>query len=239
MHTPQLTTERNREIARKRMPRKERAKKLVQEYKWCMFLADSIFVLERDSKEFLLAKRAIKDCKKHLRGSERDLECLYVLGTLLALTGNKSGDIEVEEKIEQTKLLIDTGILKSPTPTDVNLRNDGQDLERKTALMLEAMGLRTLKTQAGADGGIDIEAYSSNPIWGGKYIIQCKDWSQPVGEPVIRDLYGLVIAEAANKGIVIAANGFTISAKEFAEGKQLELIDGTQLEALLRQHGVS
>src|SRR5690606_12645843 len=100
---------------------------------------------------------------------------------------------------------------------------------------LAAMGYRSELTKRSADGGIDIVAIKDEPISGGTYLIQCKDWSSPVGEPVLRDLYGLVVAEAANKGIIITTGSFTKSAEQFAQGKQLELIDGSQLNALLAQ----
>ncbi len=55
---------------------------------------------------------------------------------------------------------------------------------------------------------------------------------------MIRDLYGVVHAEHANKGILITTSTFSPSAMEFAEGKPLELLDGAKLQVLLHQHGI-
>jgi restriction system protein len=85
------------------------------------------------------------------------------------------------------------------------------------------MGFEASTTQVSRDGGIDIIALSASALVSGKYVIQCKDWGKPVGEPELRGLYGVVHAENANKGIMITTSSFTGPAREFAEGKQLEL----------------
>jgi restriction system protein len=51
----------------------------------------------------------------------------------------------------------------------------------------------------------------------------------------VRDLYGVITSERANKGILITTGSFTPAAARFAEGKQLELIDGAGLAKLLKQ----
>ena len=73
------------------------------------------------------------------------------------------------------------------------------------------------------------------PFLRGTYIIQCKDWQNPVGEPVLRDLLGTVTAEGSLKGILITSGNFTQAARKFADGKRLELIDGQDLDDLLQQ----
>jgi len=67
-------------------------------------------------------------------------------------------------------------------------------------------------------------------------VVQCKRWGGPVGEAVIRDLYGVVMSENANKGILITNSYFTSSAINFSKGKQLELIDGIALDKLLEKY---
>lgn len=73
----------------------------------------------------------------------------------------------------------------------------------------------------------------------GKYLIQCKRYSNPVGVSILRDLYGTVHSENANKGILITTASFTSIAKTFAEGKQIELIDGNKLKSLLEEYKLS
>ena len=87
------------------------------------------------------------------------------------------------------------------------------DFEKLTQTVLNSMGLVAELTKKTGDGGIDIIAYNKQPVIGGKYIIQCKRYNGSVGEPIIRDLYGVVCSERANKGILITTGTFTQSAK--------------------------
>ncbi len=101
------------------------------------------------------------------------------------------------------------------------------------------MGFHISGRQAAADGGIDMIAMNTDPIVGGKYIIQCKRYSGPVGSPFVRDLFGVVHSEAANKGVLITNSSFSAEAVRFARGKPLELIDGDKLEQLMVDHGIA
>lgn len=109
----------------------------------------------------------------------------------------------------------------------------GVEFELLCKNLIDKMGFVTEITKASSDGGIDIIAYSNKPMISGKYIIQCKRYSGNVGEPIIRDLYGVITAERANKGILITTGSFTKAATQFAENKQIELINGYELSKLL------
>ena len=115
----------------------------------------------------------------------------------------------------------------------------GIEFENICKKLIENMGFSVETTKASGDGGIDLIAYNHEPVLSGKYIIQCKRYSGSVGEPIIRDLYGVITSERANKGILMTTGYFTKSAIAFAEDKPIELIDGEQLDALLKRHGVS
>lgn len=45
----------------------------------------------------------------------------------------------------------------------------------------------------------------------------------------VRDLFGVLHAEGATKGILITTSGFGPSSHDFANGKPPQLYDGTQL----------
>jgi len=94
-------------------------------------------------------------------------------------------------------------------------------------------------TSLSGDNGVDIIAYSNQPIVKGKYIVQCKRWSNPIGEPVIRDLCGAMLNERGTKGIVITNSSFTSKARQFADRTNIELINGKDLSNLLEQYGIS
>jgi hypothetical protein len=114
----------------------------------------------------------------------------------------------------------------------------GHEFEDVVENLLSKMGFHIEGRQAAADGGIDMIASKEDAIVGGKYIIQCKRYSGSVGNAVIRDLYGVVHSESANKGVLITNSTFTREARRFAEGKPIELIDGAKLQELLLQYGL-
>ncbi|MGI6364436.1 MAG: restriction endonuclease [Bacillota bacterium] len=121
----------------------------------------------------------------------------------------------------------------------MNLNNlDGQQFEELVGTLLKKMGFITELTSRTGDGGVDIVAYLETPLLKGKYLIQCKRWKGPVGEPVVRDLYGVVLSENANKGIIITNSSFTDKAIKFANGKNIELLDGSVLNKLLSEQDI-
>lgn len=80
------------------------------------------------------------------------------------------------------------------------------------------------------DGGIDLVLSRQ----GQKIIVQCKRWkSTQVGVSLIREFYGVTVAERATRGIFVTTGTFTPDAIEFARGKPLELVDGPALAALV------
>lgn len=114
----------------------------------------------------------------------------------------------------------------------------GIEFENLCKNLIENMGFSVETTKASGDGGIDLIAYNHEPVLSGKYIIQCKRYSGGVGEPIIRDLYGVITSERANKGILMTTGYFTKSAIDFAKECSIELIDKEQLNDLLEKHGM-
>lgn len=114
----------------------------------------------------------------------------------------------------------------------------GIEFENLCFSLLQKMGFAVETTAVSGDGGIDLIAISNQPLFKGKYIIQCKRYSGSVGVSIIRDLYGVVTAERANKGILITTGRFTASAVAFSSDKNIELIDGEQLGVLLSEYGL-
>src|SRR6185437_15782009 len=102
--------------------------------------------------------------------------------------------------------------------------------------LFESMGLQTRLTQASRDGGVDCVAYDPRPIFGGKVVIQAKRYQHTVGVSAVRDLFGTVQNEGASKGILVTTSGYGRAAFEFAIGKPLELLDGSNLLYLLAEH---
>lgn len=102
--------------------------------------------------------------------------------------------------------------------------------------LFEKMGLETRQTQASRDGGVDCVAFDPRPIFGGKVVIQAKRYKNTVGVSAVRDLFGTMQNEGASKGILVTTSGYGASSFEFAEGKPLELLSGSNLLYLLHEH---
>jgi len=92
-------------------------------------------------------------------------------------------------------------------------------------------------TQASRDGGVDAIAFDPDPIRGGKIVIQAKRYTNTVGVSAVRDLYGTVMNEGATKGILVTTANYGPDAYEFAKGKPLTLLSGSNLLHLLEKHG--
>lgn len=92
-------------------------------------------------------------------------------------------------------------------------------------------------TQASRDGGVDAIAFDPDPIRGGKIVIQAKRYNNVVGVAAVRDLYGTVMNEGANKGILVTTSNYGSDAYNFVKDKPLTLISGANLLNLLEKHG--
>jgi restriction system protein len=83
----------------------------------------------------------------------------------------------------------------------------------------------------GADGGIDLALKKE----GETFLVQCKQWkAQKVSVTTVRELYGVMAAEGATGGFVVTSGVFTDEARAFAMGRNIELMDGKALHALIR-----
>ncbi len=82
------------------------------------------------------------------------------------------------------------------------------------------------------DGGIDLILRKKDET----VLVQCKHWeAEQVGVKIIRELYGVVAAEGATKGILVTTGYFTRDAEMFAHGKPLLLIRGNELSRLIEE----
>lgn len=102
--------------------------------------------------------------------------------------------------------------------------------------LFSKMGLDTKQTRPSRDGGVDCVAFDPRPIFGGKVVIQAKRYRNTVDVSAVRDLFGTMQNEGASKGILVTTSGYGPASYEFATGKPLELIDGSNLLYLLTEH---
>lgn len=92
-------------------------------------------------------------------------------------------------------------------------------------------------TQASRDGGVDAVIFDPDPIRGGKIIVQAKRYTNTVDVSAVRDLYGTLLNEGANKGILITTSNYGVDSYNFAKDKPITLLNGANLLGLLEKHG--
>lgn len=127
-----------------------------------------------------------------------------------------------------------------PALTLVQLQQIPPDrFEHLIGQLFQKMGYRATVTQHSGDGGIDVIAEQADGIINRRILIQAKRYTGSVGVGVIRDLYGVLSADQeATSAAVITTGTFTAQAREFAQGKRIQLIDGPDLLQLLDQYNV-
>jgi len=113
---------------------------------------------------------------------------------------------------------------------------DGMSWRQFEQLVGEAFRLQGFAVSeqggGGPDGGVDLELRRGTEL----NLVQCKHWrAYKVGVDVVRAHYGVMAARGAAGGCVITSGRFTTDAKRFADGRNLELIEGEQLQVMIRQ----
>jgi restriction system protein len=112
-----------------------------------------------------------------------------------------------------------------------------QDFERVVGEYFRRRGFAVAETGGGgADGGVDLVLSRGTD----RYVVQCKQWrAWRVGVEPVRELYGVITAKRAAGGFVVTSGTFTDEAKRFAEGREIELINGEQLAGAIRQQAAA
>jgi restriction system protein len=93
-------------------------------------------------------------------------------------------------------------------------------------------GYTVKETRDGADGGVDLELHKGSEL----SLVQCKHWrALKVGAPVIREFFGVMAARGAAGGYVVTSGTFSKDAVDFADGRNIRLIDATALDRMIRE----
>lgn len=107
-----------------------------------------------------------------------------------------------------------------------------EKFETLVAVLFKAYGHRVEVVGGSSDHGVDVAVMTGQ---GEKWVVQCKRYSGSVGEPVVRDLYGTLLHEEAQRAYLMTTGSFTQQALEWAEGKPIVLYDGVGLVRLIRR----
>lgn len=103
-----------------------------------------------------------------------------------------------------------------------------QQFERLVGEAFRRQGFAVEETGGSSpDGGIDLVLRKD----GERFLVQCKQWrALKVGVTTVRELYGVMAADGAVGGFVVTSGRFTDEARRFAEGRNVRLVDGAEVE---------
>jgi hypothetical protein len=107
----------------------------------------------------------------------------------------------------------------------------GEEFEQLCGDYFAALGYTVDFTPQSGDGGIDLILTRDRTLG----VAQCKRTRKPVGEPVVRDLFGALHHTGADEAFLCASAGFTPAAEHWAEGKPITLVGGDEIVSTLRR----
>jgi restriction system protein len=190
----------------------------------------SIQVKKTEFTNIDLSKVDPKTCFKTLKGvASSKLSTLTPIQPILKIS-------------RDDKRFVDSYEVAHDVDTSTNLAAmDWEDFENLIRELFEkefqVNGGEVKITQASRDGGVDAIAFDPDPIRGGKIVIQAKRYTNTVGVSAVRDLFGTVMNEGATKGILVTTADYGSDSYNFAKGKPLTLLNGSNLLHLLEKHG--
>lgn len=115
-------------------------------------------------------------------------------------------------------------------PTRSAMHLSDLELEKLAEQVYRKLGYSVRHVGQTGDHGIDVLLVNPNQQ---KEIVQCKQWSKPVGEAALRDLYGAMMHGQAVRGWIWAPRGFSGPAKAWAQGKPIVLVDEAEITRLI------
>jgi restriction system protein len=172
-----------------------------------------------------------KTCFLHFKGiSTPSIEDVASVRPIFIL--NKDDSRIVQNRDVDSEMNVQASIAVMPW-------EDFEHLVRQLFELFGGKGVEVKVSRLLRDHGVDAVMYDPDPLRGGKYVLQAKRYTRTVDLAAVRDLYGTVINEGANRGILVTTSGFGPDSHEFVKDKPITLIDGPFLIEMLRKHGRS
>lgn len=110
------------------------------------------------------------------------------------------------------------------------------DFETLIGRYFKSFGYVVRHVGKSGDHGVDLAIYTPKE---GKWIAQCKRYqNRRVGEGAVRDLYGAMMHEHADRGFIFTTSVYSQPAQAWADEKPIELIGGEELVERLNANNV-
>lgn len=111
-------------------------------------------------------------------------------------------------------------------------RMDPIEFEHFVGYLYQQRGYRVYTTLASGDEGVDL--YLRKGLHTG--VVQVKRYSGTVGQPVVRDLYGVMVHNGARHAALVTSGTISRAAESWAEDKPIALVDGHELMSWTRRN---
>lgn len=96
--------------------------------------------------------------------------------------------------------------------------------------LFAGMGYSVAHTKATGDEGVDLDITRGDR----HAIVQCKRYYDVVGQPEVRNLLGALVHTGAQEAFLVTTGRFSLPAMQWARGKPIHLVDGTELMEWVR-----
>lgn len=133
-------------------------------------------------------------------------------------------DISADGAIEHIETLINDAVSSDAYSDDI----DPFEYEHMCAAEFNKSGWEANATQGSSDQGVDVIARRGDEV----LVAQCKRFAKPVGNKAVQEVVAGLKFYKANRGVVIAPNGFTNSAEQLAAANNIMLIHHTEIKDL-------
>lgn len=191
----------------------------------------------------LISLNATRDAFGEILLDEKDLDPVFCLRTYLnAIVSPHPYDLEGVRPVLRFDLtgyrfVDDVDVVAGLDSRPDLLALKPVEFEHLIRQLFQARGLKSWVTQSSRDEGVDAVAVNEDPIVGGLCIIQAKRYSRIVGLEAVHALAGVMNDKAAAKGVLVTTSWVGKASRDFAaRNGRMEIVDGRQLKALLRDH---
>jgi hypothetical protein len=111
-----------------------------------------------------------------------------------------------------------------------------QEFELIVLALLGVMGYPGTITPLSHDQGADATIHGDGEFGRGKFLVDARRYRSIVDLSAIHALYGVLAASDADGALLVTTSWFARAGKEFAEGKNIHLIEGNELVRLLAEN---
>lgn len=174
----------------------------------------------------VLLRNLWKETEEYAVAASRWLE---VCKPPLVEAGERVGDWKERFRQWAQQRAISYATLTELGPEDIEIiAGDGESLERACVERLQDQGWNVTQMGGAGDQGVDILATKH----GVSVAIQCKNYSKPVGNSPVQEVFTGRTLYSADHAVVVAPNGYTPGARKAAESTGVYLLDLHQINHL-------